>query len=160
MRGMRPAVLLVSILTVLPSCTDEVATPSVGPGVRPSHEVVFHSGRGDRPLAVRVADTPDERARGLMGIRDLPADEGMAFAFARPSTASFWMKDTLIPLSIAFVGQDGTIVTLANMTPCRADPCPTYSARGPYTLAVEANAGWFRDHGVHEGDGCSGLEAA
>ncbi len=68
------------------------------------------------------------------------------------------MKDTLIPLSIAFVGQDGRIVTLANMAPCRTDPCPTYSSREPYTLAVEANQGWFRDHGIHEGDLCSGPE--
>ncbi len=157
---MRPALVLATALAVLPACTDGPGTPPVAPGSGPTREVVFHAAQGDRSLFVRVADSPDERAHGLMGTRDLPADEGMAFAFGEPSTASFWMKDTLIPLSIAFVSQDGRVVTLANMTPCRADPCPTYSARAPYTLAVEANAGWFRDHGVHEGDECSGLEAA
>lgn len=156
----RLSLLLVTVLVVVPACTDDSPTPPIQPGNGPIYEVVFHATRGDRSLFVHMADSPDERARGLMGIPDLPDDEGMAFAFGEPSTASFWMKDTLIPLSIAFVAQDGRIVTLANMAPCRAEPCPTYSARGPYTLAVEANAGWFRDHGVHEGDQCSVLEPA
>lgn len=155
---MRPT-LLVTVLAVLPACTEGVRSPPVDPGGGSTQKVVFHAATGDRSLAVRVADTPDERAEGLMGIEDLPADVGMAFAFAAPSTAAFWMKDTLIPLSIAFVGPDGRIVSLANMAPCQAEPCPTYSARAPYTLAVEANAGWFRDHGIHEGDLCSGPEA-
>ncbi len=157
---MRLTLLLATVLALLPACTDVPRMPQVDPSSAPTHEIVFHAAKGDRPLSVRVADTPDERAEGLMGTEDLPADEGMAFVFAEPSTAAFWMKDTLIPLSIAFVGPDGTIVTLANMAPCRTDPCPTYSARAPYTLAVEANAGWFRDHGIHEGDRCSGPEAA
>jgi uncharacterized membrane protein (UPF0127 family) len=76
----------------------------------------------------------------------------MAFVWDQPVTASFWMKDTLIPLAIAFVAQDGRIVTIAEMTPCRADPCPTYPAAAPYVLAVEANAGWFDRHAIGEGD--------
>lgn len=160
MAGMWPTLLLLTALTVLPACADDPRTPPIALGDDPTREVVFHTAQGDRSLFVRVADSPDERAQGLMGVRDLPADEGMAFAFGGPSTASFWMRDTLIPLSIAFVGEDGRIVALREMTPCRADPCPTYSARRPYTLAVEANAGWFREHGVREGDGCSVLEAA
>lgn len=160
MATMRSTVLLLTLLAVLPACTDGLRTQPGDPSSGPIQKVVFHAAKGDRSLSVHVADTLEERARGLMGTEDLPADEGMAFAFAEPSTASFWMKDTLVPLSIAFVGPDGTIVTLANMAPCRADPCPTYSARAPYTLAVEANAGWFRDHGIHEGDRCSRPEAA
>jgi uncharacterized membrane protein (UPF0127 family) len=160
MVGMRRALLLLTVLFVVPACTNDPRTPPVPPGNGPTFEVVFHAALGDRSLFVHLADSPDERARGLMGVRDLPNDGGMAFAFGEPSTATFWMKDTLIPLSIAFVAQDGRIVTLANMAPCRAEPCPTYSARGPYTLAVEANAGWFRDHGVDEGDDCSVLGPA
>jgi uncharacterized membrane protein (UPF0127 family) len=158
MADMLPALLLVTLLTLVPACTEDPPTPAVAPGA--ITEVVFHAAEGDRSLFVRVADSPDERAQGLMGVGRLAADEGMAFDFDGVSSAPFWMKDTLIPLSIAFVGQDGRIIAIEEMAPCRADPCPTYSAREPYTLAIEANAGWFREHGVHEGDRCSVPEAA
>ncbi len=76
----------------------------------------------------------------------------MAFVFDGATTATFWIKDTSIPLSIAFVGQSGRIARIAEMTPCRADPCSTYAGGAPYHLAVEANAGWFADRGVTVGD--------
>ncbi len=78
----------------------------------------------------------------------LPADDGMAFVWTAPTASTFWMKDTLIPLSIAFVDADGKIVSISDMQPCDADPCPTYASAAPYTMAVEANAGWFADHGI------------
>ena len=87
-----------------------------------------------------------------MGRTELGADEGMLFAFPEPSTGAFWMKDTLIPLSIAFWGEDGRIHTILEMTPCEADPCETYPAADPYTYALEMNAGWFAEHGVEVGD--------
>jgi uncharacterized membrane protein (UPF0127 family) len=62
------------------------------------------------------------------------------------------MKDTLIPLSIAFVDAGGRVVTLRDMAPCEADPCMTYSATAPYVTAIEANAGWFDAHHVEVGD--------
>jgi len=101
---------------------------------------------------VLVADSTEEQRRGLMGVDSLGADRGMAFVYDDPTTGSFWMKDTLIPLSIAFV--DGErIVAIEEMTPCEADPCPTWDSGGtPYTLAIEANAGWFTAHGVAVGD--------
>ncbi|MBI3647871.1 MAG: DUF192 domain-containing protein [Actinobacteria bacterium] len=102
-------------------------------------------------LAVRIAQTQEERQKGLMGVTSLPPDEGMAFMFRGPTTASFWMKGTLIPLSVAFVSHD-RIVTVLEMEPCRADPCPTYGAGRPYAYAIEANAGWFEQHGIHAGD--------
>lgn len=87
-----------------------------------------------------------------MGVTDLPENQGMAFVWDSPTVATFWMKDTLIPLSIAFVDEDGRVITVREMTPCEADPCPTYAAAGPYTTAIEANAGWFDLHGVEPGD--------
>jgi uncharacterized membrane protein (UPF0127 family) len=119
--------------------------------------VIDHSGEQSR-LAVRVADTDAERATGLMGVTSLPADQGMAFAFDAPTQARFWMKDTLIPLSIAFIDERGRVVTIDDMEPCHADPCPTYAATSGYTLAVEANRGWFSRAGVVVGDRAS-LEA-
>ena len=122
-------------------------------------EVVFRATGGERSLAVRVADTDQERERGLMGVRDLPVDEGMAFVFDGPTTASFWMKDTPIPLAIAFVGEDGHILGITEMTPCRTETCPTYVPPAPSTMAVEANAGWFGANGVRVGDETVLLEA-
>jgi uncharacterized membrane protein (UPF0127 family) len=124
------------------------------------HEVVVRTAGGDRSLSVRVADSDEERARGLMGVRDLPADDGMAFLFDGPSTGAFWMQNTLIPLSIAFVSEDGHILGITEMTPCQADPCPSYSAPGPYAWAVEANAGWFAANGARPGDEIVLLESA
>ena len=107
---------------------------------------------GKDRLDVQIADTPDEREQGLMHVTTLPRDDGMAFVWTDSTTSSFWMKDTLIPLSIAFVGADGTIVSVDEMQPCTADPCPTYASPIPYTMAIEANAHWFADHGVGVGD--------
>jgi len=108
---------------------------------------------GGTTLDVRVADDPDERASGLMGVESLPDDEGMAFDFGdQPQTGEFWMKDTLIPLSIAFVDEGRRIVTILEMEPCEAEPCPTYGSDEPYVRAIEANAGWFERHGIEVGD--------
>ena len=103
-------------------------------------------------LNVRIAETEQERETGLMNVMALAQDDGMAFVFDQAVTTTFWMKDTLIPLSIAFVGSDGRVVSTSDMQPCESDPCPTYAASGPYTLAVEANLGWFADHGIAAGD--------
>jgi uncharacterized membrane protein (UPF0127 family) len=87
-----------------------------------------------------------------MGRDSLPADHGMAFIWHSPVEEPFWMKDTTIPLSIAFWDTRDRVVAILDMAPCRADPCPTYDAGVPYVGAVEANRGFFVDHGVHLGD--------
>lgn len=99
-----------------------------------------------------VADSPEERRVGLMGVEALDEDGGMVFVFDGEQDGSFWMKDTLIPLSIAFWGEDGRLLDILEMAPCTADPCPTYSARAPYTHALEMNAHWFDDRGIEIGD--------
>jgi uncharacterized protein len=133
-------------LTLLVACSSGSATPSAT--MRPG-TVVF---RGHGRLDVRIAETEQERQTGLMNVMALAPDDGMAFVFDEPVTTTFWMKDTLIPLSVAFVGQGGRVVSTSDMQPCDADPCPTYAASSPYTLAVEANLGWFADHGISSGD--------
>jgi uncharacterized membrane protein (UPF0127 family) len=109
---------------------------------------------GGRPLTVRleVAADPAARARGLMGREGVPPGNGMVFLYPTDVRESFWMKDTLVPLSIAFVAADGRVVSVAEMTPCRADPCPTYAPAGPYRYAVELTAGAFPAAGVGAGD--------
>jgi uncharacterized membrane protein (UPF0127 family) len=134
-----------AVLACLVSCSATDTHPD-----RPPSTVVFEG--ADALLYVNVADEPDERRRGLMGVESLPADEGMAFVFDEPVDSTFWMKDTLIPLSIAFLDEDGLLIDVLDMEPCEADPCPSYGVGEPYVLAVEANIGWFQEHGVEPGD--------
>ncbi len=101
---------------------------------------------------VGVADTPEARERGLKGVRDLAPDGGMAFVFDDPSPSSFWMKDTPLPLSIAFWGRDRRITAIMDMAPCRADPCPTYRPDRPFVGALEVHRGFFAANGVEVGD--------
>lgn len=102
--------------------------------------------------SIRIADTASERQHGLMGVSDLPSNDGMVFLFDGPTRSSFWMKDTLIPLSVAFWNGSGTVVDVLDMQPCMSDPCPLYTPRGPYTTALEMNLGWFLSHGITIGD--------
>ena len=103
-------------------------------------------------LEVEVADTAEERATGLMGRESLPEDRGMVFLFDGATESAFWMKDTLIPLSIAFWNEEGAIVGILEMEPCEAEPCPRYAPGVPYVGAVETNAGWFERNGVEVGE--------
>jgi uncharacterized membrane protein (UPF0127 family) len=89
---------------------------------------------------------------GLMGRTSLARNSGEVFVFDGPVRAGFWMKDTRIPLSIAFWDASGRIVDVKEMVPCTSDPCPVYRSRAPYTQALEMNAGWFDQHGVTIGD--------
>jgi uncharacterized membrane protein (UPF0127 family) len=102
-------------------------------------------------VRLEVAADPAARARGLMGRRRVPEGTGMVFLYPGEVAGAFWMKNTLVPLSIAFVAGDGRVVSVAEMTPCRADPCPTYPPAGPYRYAVELAAGALRQAGVGPG---------
>ena len=117
---------------------------------RPPSTVTFDG--SNAVLYVDVAGTAPEQQRGLMGLEVLPADEGMAFVFTEPVNSTFWMKDTLIPLSIAFYDDRGRIVSLLDMEPCRVEPCPLYSPGAAYRGALEVNRGAFDRWGVRVGD--------
>lgn len=103
-------------------------------------------------LRVEVARTDAQRQLGLMHRRSLARDAGMVFQFGRATSGPFWMKNTLIPLDIAFYGARGRILRIMQMKPCRADPCPLYDPRVSYRAALEVNAGSFRRWGVRRGD--------
>ena len=142
---MRRTAPLLCMITLLLACAAGESKPD-GP-IRGT--ITFNGGAS---LDVRIADDDEERERGLMGVTSLDTDEGMVFEFAEPTDSPFWMKDMLIPLSIAFIDEDDRIVTVLEMEPCAEEPCPTYSASGQYVLTVEANTGWFDKHGIDEGD--------
>lgn len=114
-------------------------------------EVVL-SGDEETTIPVLVAETTDQQQIGLMGQTDLPDDAGMIFLFEGEQQGGFWMKNTLIPLSIAYASADGTIVDILDMEPCEADPCQVYTPSAPYSQALEVNLGAFDDWGIEEGD--------
>lgn len=102
-----------------------------------------------KTLTLEVARTPEERAEGLMNRKSLPPSHGMIFIFEREKKLSFWMKDTTIPLSIAFVGNRGVIREIHDMEPLSLDPViSTYSVR----YAIEVEQGEFQRLGVVPGD--------
>jgi uncharacterized membrane protein (UPF0127 family) len=103
-------------------------------------------------LDVEIADTEARREYGLMNRRSLPQDAGMVFVFFQETSSGFWMKDTLIPLSVAFFDIDGKILSIIDMTPCTEDPCTIYNPGVSYRGALEANLGAFDRWGVHVGD--------
>ena len=103
----------------------------------------------DKEIWVEVAQTPEERSFGLMGRKHLGRDEGMLFIFETEDYHGFWMKDTLLPLSIAFIGRNGRIVWVTDMKPLTLD---SHVPPRPILYALEMNKGWFSSHGVKVGD--------
>jgi uncharacterized membrane protein (UPF0127 family) len=103
-------------------------------------------------LRVSIAESPAAQERGLMGIHAMSDGAGMVFLMPAPSRRAFWMKDTLIPLDVAFWDAGGAVVDVIQMRPCRADPCPVYTPRADYTAAAEVNLGLLERYGVRAGD--------
>jgi uncharacterized protein len=112
---------------------------------------IVNSAGGRVPVGVEVADTDAERQTGLMGWTVLPEDAGMLFVFEGEQTLSFWMKDTLIPLSIAYIDAEGRIVDIQDMQPLDDVP-PHYVSAEPARYALEVNQGFFEERGVTIGD--------
>jgi uncharacterized membrane protein (UPF0127 family) len=105
-------------------------------------------------LKVELAITEAQHTQGLMYREKLGADDGMLFVFDTPEYQSFWMKNTLVPLSVAFLAPDGTILNVEDMEPQTLDP---HISAGPALYALEMNKGWFASHGVKPGDKATGL---
>jgi uncharacterized protein len=129
-----------------------VGCGSASPCALPPPKVVIRASRGRVTLNVEVASTLQAQQRGLSGRTSLGANDGMAFVFGSPVDDAFWMKDTSIPLSVAFWDPGGRIVALFDMAPCGAGPCRRYRPSRPYVGAVEANRGYFSSHGIGVGD--------
>jgi uncharacterized membrane protein (UPF0127 family) len=134
------------------STRNQTPNPSVTetPPPLPTDTLVFTNGAGESvELSVEIADEPSERAQGLMFRKQLPDDGGMLFLYDEDHIGAFWMKDTLIPLSIAFVTADGTIIDIQDMEPLAED---LHRPPDVYRNAIEANQGWFDRHGIAVGD--------
>lgn len=103
-------------------------------------------------IGIQIAETPEQQGYGLMYRRWLATDKGMAFLFPSDTSSSFYMQNTLVPLSIAFFDQNGVILRILDMEPCDDGPCPLYNPEVTYRNALEVNQGAFTSWGVSEGD--------
>jgi uncharacterized protein len=106
-------------------------------------------------LRVEVANTPQSRRTGLMLRDTMPEGHGMLFVYEAVDRHAMWMKNTLIPLSVAFIDRSGRIINIEDMQPRTED---SHSAHAPAAYALEVNQGWFRKRGIKKGDRVEGLE--
>jgi uncharacterized membrane protein (UPF0127 family) len=126
------------------------ATPQVLPPPEDLSTVTFYTQSGEQPqLHVDIADTLQKQETGLMNVSPLPDDEGEIFIFDGYTTTPFYMKDTEIPLSIAWIDEDGIIVDIQDM---EAETTDLHYPAKPYRYAIEANQGWYAQNGVQVGD--------
>ena len=118
-------------------------------GVRPAARVTVEGGGRAAAVRVEVARTPEEREHGLMGRSRLDPDAGMIFVFGESAPHGFWMKNTLIPLDMIFIGDDGRVVAVVERRPLSLEVTDGGVAS---RYVLEVNAGWAREHGVAPGD--------
>jgi hypothetical protein len=110
-------------------------------------------GAGIHVIQAEVASSIDERAAGLMFRTEMAANAGMLFRFEQPAVHCFWMKNTLLPLSIAFLADDGSIVNIADMKPQTTE---SHCAQRPVRYALEMHQGWFARRGIKPGSRLQG----
>ena len=120
--------------------------------VRPKFKRVTIEIQGKRAV-VELAQSPEELQHGLMFVKSLPPNEGMLFEFPDEQVRSFWMKNTFIPLSIAFFDRDRKLVSIQEMEPAPAMMLrpPSYSSGVPAQFALEMNRGWFQKNKIRTG---------
>ena len=104
-------------------------------------------------IDTQLALTPEQRQIGLMFRREMPQQEGMLFVFEQPGTQCFWMKNTLLPLTAAFVDDHGVIVNMADMKPQTTD---SHCSNVPVRYVLEMNVGWFAKKGIKAGSKLGG----
>ena len=137
----RLSVSLILFLAVLSGCSGEEKNERV--------ELIIESAGGPVIVMVEVANTPSQREQGLMYRKELKDGYGMIFIFERDQIMTFWMKNPLIPLSIAYIAQDGRILEIHDMQP--GDLTPVRSGRSA-RYALEVPQGWFDRAGIVPGD--------
>ena len=108
---------------------------------------------GMHQIDAQVAATPHQRQMGLMFRKEMPQHEGMLFVFDQPSVQCFWMMNTYLPLTAAFVADDGTIVNMADMKPLDTR---SHCSAQPVRYVLEMNQGWFAKKGIKAGTRLSG----
>lgn len=139
---------IIVLILLLAACGGDSSEPSIfGEGI-----VEIETQTGTVELDVEIAETMEARRLGLMGRASLPEDAGMVFLSPEPVANAFTMRNTLIPLSVAFIDGDGRILRVFDMEPCESETCPAYSPELLWSSALEVNQGAFDRYGVQPGD--------
>jgi uncharacterized membrane protein (UPF0127 family) len=144
--------IALALATLGASCRPDhdTAAPPASMPAAPARVVVSSPSGRESSVTVEVARTADELARGLMNRSSLAEDAGMLFVFPETDQHSFWMKNTLIPLDLIFIGEDRTVVGIvASAEPLTLEPRTTSR---PSRYVLEVNGGWAARHGVAAGD--------
>lgn len=148
MRFVLAALVAFAAAATLPACTTR--TEAEAKQAEKFIPLSIQSAAGEHKLQVEVARTPDEQERGLMFRTSLPRDGGMIFPYDPPRVASFWMKNTLIPLDMIFIRKDGTVARIAdNTTPESLEPVQSGE---PVAAVLELAGGRAAELGIAEGD--------
>ena len=145
-RFLRPLLMALALCAATPIWA---AQPELNSGLP---QVRLHMGR--HAITAEVARTAEQQQTGLMNRRSLPPDHGMVFDFARAQPVCMWMKNTFIPLSVAFITADGRIVNIADMQPQTED---IHCAQTDVRYALEAPLHWFARRGIRPGSTVLGL---
>ena len=116
------------------------------------NEIYIDNGGGLIKINAEIADDNDERATGLMFREKLNENEGMLFVFESEGYQTFWMKNTLIPLDMIFIGNDFKIVDIKNAKPCKENPCALYKSSKPSRYVLEVNSGFSARNNIKTGD--------
>ncbi|HEX4979119.1 MAG TPA: DUF192 domain-containing protein, partial [Acidimicrobiales bacterium] len=154
LRWIVAALLVLGFGACLSEGADSPADPTLSEGRLESFgEVAFRIAPQPNEIeCALLAATETQRARGLMEVTDLDGYPGMLFRFSQDTQAAFHMKNTPMPLSIAWFASDGSLVSAADMAPCvDADSCPVYAASAPYRYALEVPQGQLDDLGIVQG---------
>ena len=112
---------------------------------------------GMHAIQAELAQTPDQRSIGLMFRKTMGTNDGMLFSFEEPGQQCFWMKNTLLPLSVAFIADDGSIVNIERMAPQTLD---SHCSAKPVRFVLEMNEGWFAQRGIKRGSKLQGAPFA
>jgi hypothetical protein len=130
----------------------DVAEPAVRPeGFATTQAVVTNADGSTCEICLWLADSSEQRALGLMFVTDVGPADGMAFRYQDPHTGTFWMENTVLPLSIAFFAPDGSFLEAFDMEPCTTDSCPKYATPRSFLVAVEVPQGDLDDVGLVAG---------
>jgi uncharacterized membrane protein (UPF0127 family) len=141
-------------LTIAAIALFALVVPALGQGGTAREELTITTDSGPHLFQVEIADNPQERAFGLMFRQEMPADAGMLFDFEEEQPASFWMRNTYIPLDMLFIKADGTVESIAERTtPLSERSIPS---KGPVRYVLEINGGVSKELGIEPGDVASG----
>ena len=145
----RRAWLASAAIAVAGACTAGHGAPAPDPGL-PESKLVVTTATGEHAFRVWIAADDASRTRGLMQVREMPADRGMLFLFQPPQFVAFWMKETYLSLDLVFIGADGVVVNVAESArPLSLSPI---ESAAPVRAVLEVNAGTARGIGLRPGD--------